>query len=78
VLNSAYSRLAPKTRTPRRTTSHGARHTSGANYAVLGTGQKVIATLLDHADMQSTRYARVWVDATRAIVEARRAELGES
>jgi site-specific recombinase XerD len=32
----------------------------------------MIATLLGHADMQSTeRYTHVQVDATRAIVEAR-------
>ncbi|HXK18600.1 MAG TPA: hypothetical protein VNG33_12395, partial [Polyangiaceae bacterium] len=47
-------------------------HTSGSSYAVLGAGQKMIATLLGHADMQSTeRYTHVQVDATRAIVEAR-------
>ena len=39
---------------------------------MLGAGQKMIATLLEHADMQSTeRYTHVQVDATRAIVEAR-------
>jgi integrase len=71
VLNRAYSRLADKAHV-RRITSHGARHTSGSSYAVLGAGQKMIATLLGHADMQSTeRYTHVQVDATRAIVEAR-------
>lgn len=71
VLNRAYSRLAIKAGV-RRITSHGARHTSGSSYAVLGAGQKMIAMLLGHADMQSTeRYTHVQVDATRAIVEAR-------
>ena len=71
VLNRAYARLATKAHV-RRITSHGARHTSGSSYAVLGAGQKMIATLLGHADMQSTeRYTHVQVDATRAIVEAR-------
>ena len=71
VLNRAYSRLADKAHV-RRITSHGARHTSGSSYAVLGAGQKMIATLLGHADMQSTeRYTHVQVDATRAMVEAR-------
>ena len=71
VLNRAYARLAAKA-CVRRITSHGARHTSGSSYAVLGAGQKMIATLLGHADLQSTeRYTHVQVDATRPIVEAR-------
>jgi integrase len=61
VLNRAYARLADKAHV-RRITSHGARHTSGSSYAVLGAGQKMIATLLGHADMQSTeRYTHVQV-----------------
>jgi integrase len=77
VLNRAYARLATKA-CVRRIASHGARHTSGSSYAVLGAGQKMIATLLGHADMQSTeRYTHVQVDATRAIVEARWSRLSE-
>lgn len=71
VLNRAYARLATKA-CVRRIASHGARHTSGSSYAVLGAGQKMIATLLGHADMQSTeRYTHVQVDATRGVVKAR-------
>jgi integrase len=68
VLNRAYARLADKAHV-RRIASHGARHTSGSSCAVLGAGQKMVATLLGHADMQSTeRYTHVQVDATPTIV----------
>ncbi|MEO6601151.1 MAG: hypothetical protein ABIQ16_14835 [Polyangiaceae bacterium] len=35
-------------------TSHGARHTSGSSYAVLGAGQKMIATLLGRAALPNS------------------------
>jgi site-specific recombinase XerD len=38
----------------------------------MGAGQKMIATLLGHADTHATeRYTHVQVDVTRAIVETR-------
>lgn len=53
--------------------SHGARHTSGSSYAVMGVGQRVIATLLGHADVGTTqRYTHVdAVSATQPLVEER-------
>jgi hypothetical protein len=61
----------------RRITSHGARHTAGSNYAVMGAGQKVIGTLLGHSDSASTeRYTHVAPSATTAMVEARWLRLG--
>ena len=77
TLNRAYSRLAAEAGV-RRITSHGARHTSGSSYAVMGAGQKMIATLLGHTDTGATeRYTHIQVDATRALVEARWARLNE-
>jgi integrase len=71
TFNRAYSRLATEARV-RRITSHGARHTSGSSYAVMGAGQKMIATLLGHTDTSATeRYTHLQVDATRTLVEAR-------
>jgi len=56
----------------RRITSHGARHTAGSSYEVMGAGQKVIASLLGHADTAATeRYTHVGGGATAALVEAR-------
>lgn len=56
----------------RRITSHGARHTAGSSYAVMGAGQKVIASLLGHADTAATeRYTHVGGGATAVLVEAR-------
>ena len=61
----------------RRITSHGARHTAGSIYAVMGAGQKVIATLLGHSDGATTeRYTHVAQSATTALVEARWLRLG--
>lgn len=75
ILNRWYRELSEEAGVPR-ITSHGARHTSGSSYAVMGAGQKVIATLLGHADTNATeRYTHVQVDATRALVEARWARL---
>jgi integrase len=56
--------------------THGARHTAGSSYAVMGAGQKVIASLLGHADTAATeRYTRVGGGATAVLVEARWARL---
>jgi integrase len=56
----------------RRITSHGARHTAGSSYTVMGAGQKVIGTLLGHSDSASTeRYTHIAPSATTAMVEAR-------
>lgn len=71
VLNSWYAKLADEAGV-RRITSHGARHTAGSSYAVMGAGQKVIASLLGHADTAATeRYTHVGGGATAALVEAR-------
>jgi integrase len=52
-----------------RITSHGARHTAGSSYAVMGVGQKVIATLLGHSDSATNeRYTHVAQSATAALV----------
>ncbi|MCA9633621.1 MAG: tyrosine-type recombinase/integrase [Myxococcales bacterium] len=76
TLNRAYTKLAEEAGV-RRITSHGARHTSGSSYAVMGAGQKMIATMLGHADTSATeRYTHVQVDATRGLVEARWEKLG--
>ena len=56
--------------------SHGARHTSGSSYAVMGCGQKMIAKLLGHSDTGATeRYTHIQVEATQPLVEARWARL---
>ena len=58
-------------------TSHGARHTAGSSYAVMGAGQKVIGALLGHSDSASTeRYTHVAPSATAALVQARWTRLG--
>jgi integrase len=76
VLNRWYRLLADQAGV-RRITSHGARHTAGSSYAVMGAGQKVIAALLGHSDSTTTeRYTRVAQGATTALVEARWAMLG--
>jgi len=75
VLNKWYRQLANAAGV-RRITSHGARHTAGSSYAVMGAGQKVIASLLGHADTAATeRYTHIARDATTALVEARWARL---
>ena len=57
-------------------TSHGARHTSGSSYAVMGASQKAIAVMLGHADTKATeRYTHLQVGATAPLVEARWARL---
>jgi len=71
VLNRWYRDLAKEAGVSR-ITSHGARHTAGSSYAVMGAGQKVIGTLLGHSDSASTeRYTHVAPSATTAMVEAR-------
>ncbi|WP_243336973.1 tyrosine-type recombinase/integrase [Anaeromyxobacter soli] len=56
----------------REITSHGARHTSGSSYAVLGASQKAIALMLGHADTKATeRYTHMQVEATVPLVEHR-------
>jgi site-specific recombinase XerD len=71
VLNSWYTKLAEEAGV-RRMTSHGVRHTAGSSYAMMGAGQKVIASLLGHADTAATeRYTHVGSGATTALVEAR-------
>lgn len=77
VLSSWYAKLAAEAGV-RRITSHGARHTAGSSYAVMGAGQKVIASLLGHADTAATdRYTHVGGGVTGALVEARWARLRE-
>jgi integrase len=76
VLNRWYRDLA-KEAGVRRITSHGARHTAGSSYAVMGAGQKVIGTLLGHSDSASTeRYTHVAPSAMTAMVEERWLRLG--
>jgi integrase len=71
ILNGWYTTLAKDAGVPR-ITSHGARHTAGSSYAAMGAGQKVIATLLGHADTAATeRYTHVGGGATGVLVEAR-------
>ena len=61
----------------RRITSHGARHTAGSSYAVMGAGQKVIGALLGRSDSASAeRYTHVARSATAAMGEARWLRLG--
>ncbi len=75
VLNRAYAKLCAEAKV-RVITSHGARHTSGSSYAMMGVGQKVIARLLGHADTAATEiYTHVAPDAMAGLVEARWARL---
>jgi len=75
VLNRWYRELADEAGV-HRITSHGARHTSGSSYAVMGVGQKMIAKLLGHTDTGATeRYTHVQVEQTKPLVEARWARL---
>jgi integrase len=76
VLNRWYRDLATEAGV-RQITSHGARHTAGSSYAVMGAGQKVIGALLGHSDSASTeRYTHVAPSATAALVQARWLRLG--
>jgi integrase len=76
VLNRWYRDLATEAGV-RHITSHGARHTAGSSYAVMGAGQKVIGALLGHSDSASTeRYTHVAPSATAALVQARWLRLG--
>lgn len=71
ILNRWYRELADESGV-KPITSHGARHTAGSSYAVMGAGQKAIATLLGHADTAATeRYTHIAEDVTAALVEAR-------
>jgi integrase len=75
LLNSWYTKLAEEAGV-RRIISHGARHTAGSTYAVMGARQKVIASLLGRVDTAATeRYSHVVGGATAALVEARRTRL---
>jgi integrase len=75
-LNRAYAKLATEAHV-RRISSHGARHTSGSSFAMMGVGQAMIAQLLGHSDPGTTRrYTHVRNDATQALVEARWEKLG--
>ncbi|MFH0899237.1 MAG: site-specific integrase [Pseudomonadota bacterium] len=75
ILNRWYRELAAEAGV-RRITSHGARHTVGSSYAVMGAGQKAIAELLGHADTHATeRYTHLARNATASLVEARWARL---
>ena len=59
--------------------SHGARHTSGSTYAMMGAGQKMIAKLLGHRGTKATeRYTHIQVSETQGLVEARWARLVQS
>jgi hypothetical protein len=52
-------------------------HTAGSSHAVMGAGQKVIATLLGYSDSATTeRYTHVAQSTTAALVEARWLRLG--
>jgi integrase len=76
VLNRWYRDLATEAGV-RHITSHGARHTAGSSYAVMGAGQKVIGALLGHSDRASTeRYTHIAPSATAALVQARWTRLG--
>lgn len=71
TLNRGYARLA-KEAGVRRMTSHGARHTCGSSLAMMGAGQKMIATVLGHTDAKTTeRYTHMKEEVTRGVVEAR-------
>jgi integrase len=74
-LNRWYRRLAKQAGiTP--ISSHGARHTSGSTYAVMGAGQKMIAKLLGHSSTKATeRYTHIQVMETQRLVEERWARL---
>lgn len=75
ILNRWYRELATAAGVSR-ITSHGARHTAGSSYAVMGAGQKAIAAMLGHADSNATeKYTHVGRDATTALMEARWARL---
>jgi integrase len=74
-LNRWYRELAHEAGI-REITSHGARHTSGSSYAVMGASQKAIATMLGHADTGATeRYTHMQVGSTAPLVEERWARL---
>ncbi len=74
-LNRWYRNLAEEAGV-RPISSHGARHTTGSSYAFDGANQKMIATLLGHANTGSTeRYVHMQVDQTQPLVEARWARL---
>jgi integrase len=76
-LNRWYRELAQEAEI-REITSHGARHTSGSSYAVMGASQKAIAVMLGHADTSATeRYTHLQVGETAPLVEARWARLTE-
>ena len=76
VMNRWYRDLAAEAGV-RHITSHGARHTAGSSYAVMGAGQKIIGALLGHSDSSSTeRYTHVAQSATTAMVQARWIRLG--
>ena len=71
TLNRAYTRLCDEAKI-RRITSHGARHTSGSSYALMGVGQRMIAQLLGHRHVGTTdRYTHVAVASTQPLVEER-------
>ena len=75
VLNRWYRELA-KAAGVKVITSHGARHSAGSSYAVMGVGQKMIAKLLGHSDTGATeRYTHIQVEQTAPMVEARWAAL---
>ncbi len=70
-LNEAYKKLCEEAGI-RRITSHGARHTSGSSYAMMGVGQRMIAHLLGHRHVGTTdRYTHVAVETTAPLVEKR-------
>ncbi|MEK7703629.1 MAG: tyrosine-type recombinase/integrase [Myxococcota bacterium] len=71
VLNRWYRELST-TAGVKLITSHGARHSAGSSYAVMGVGQKMIATLLGHTGTGATeRYTHIQLEATKPLVEAR-------
>ncbi len=75
TLNRWYVRLCTEAGV-RRISSHGARHTAGSSYAVMGASQKMIGGLLGHADTASTeRYTHMHATAAAPVVEARWATL---
>ncbi len=73
--NSAFNRRlreACRLAGVREVTSHGLRRAAGTSYADLGYGQRAIADLLGHADVQATeRYTRVYDRARHAAVTRR-------
>ena len=74
-MNKWYDALAVEAGVPR-ISSHGARHTAGSSYAIMGADQKMIATMLGHADTAATeRHTQVKSDATSMLVEMRWAKL---